>query len=66
MKAKLSEKQMHCDKRLTHIVTPVNEDEYKIFTKVIREYHHDSFARFIRQMVIREYNELVEKGRIAE
>lgn len=62
MRAKISDRQVGNDKRITHIVIPVNEQEYNIFTKVIREYHHDLFARYIRALIVDEYNELKKKG----
>lgn len=52
------------DKRVTGILTPVSEEEHRIFDKVIREYHHDFFSRYIRRIIIEEYNDLVKKGLI--
>lgn len=51
-------------KRVTAIMTPVSEEEYEIFNKVIKDYHHEYFSHYIRRLIIDEYNTLVEKGLI--
>ena len=60
----MANKQIRNGKRKTAINIPINEEEYQIFTSVIRDYYHETFSNFIRQMIIKEYHRLVDNKKM--